>query len=147
MLTFAKGKHGSYEYTGVDSTEKDDGSVPQQGQVPAVGNNDQSNSESSSASNDYNYDLSNDITSSSDANTDDSTDGSTDNIPKESSPDTNSYVASDVKAAEGSDKSKNPTLDPSVAGLLDLIEKTVNQLRKKLLGGSVHKRHARDVSH
>ena len=127
----------------MDSTEKGDGSVPQQGQVPAVENHDQSSSESSSASNDYNYDLSNDVKSTSDANTG----GSTDNIPTESSPDTNSYVASDVKAAESADGATHPALEPSITSLLDLIQKTLNELRKKLLGGSTRKRHARDLGY
>lgn len=134
-------KHASYDYTGSEAIENGDGSVP------AVGNNGESNSgknqpeESSSASSNYDYDLSKDVKSSSDGNTG----GSADNVLKESSPDTNNYVASNVKAAESSDTAKDPALDPSIISLFDLIQKTLDELRKKLLGRSTHKRHVRDL--
>ena len=142
MLTFATDKHGSYEYTGLDGTERGHGSAPHTGEVPAVGNNDASNSGTDQQkSSSYNYDLSNDVTSSSDAKTG----GNTYDMPKGSSPDAKNHVVSDVKAGEKPVQATTPTLDPHIVSLLDLIQKILNELRQKVLGGSVHKRHARDL--
>lgn len=148
---FRKGNQGSYDYTGLDATKSDYGSEPKKTEVPVV-DNDASNSgqnqkEEAGKSNDYNYDLSPGVNSS-DGKTDDNTDGSgdghgdgnaggyNDDVPNDSSPDTHSRIT---------DQATDASLDPSITSLLDLIQKTLDQLRKKLLSGTKHKRHARDL--
>lgn len=135
------------EDAGAKGTEIQQGSTPkpseaptpQDGDAPDSGND--QNKEASKSS-DYGYDLSSDDSSDSGNSSDYSDDGSS----QDASPETNSKLASDTKSEPSPGTPANPSFDISISSLLDLLEKTLKELRKKLAGKNISRRHAKDLT-
>lgn len=137
----------SYKDAGVKITKSHQGSTPKPSEVPTPENGNAPDSgthpnEAVGKSSDDSYDLSSDDSS----DTGNSSDLSHDLSSHDASPKTNSKLTSDPKSEPSPGTPAKNSLDISISNLIDLIERALRELRKKLADKKISKRHARDLT-